>query len=78
MQVWQCVRHHATAADGTVITADLVRQMMQEEAAKLTEGADERVQGLVDAAQDIFEATCLVTDWPQFFTNYAYDTYLVG
>ena len=24
MQVWQCVRHQATAADGTVITADLV------------------------------------------------------
>ena len=77
MQVWQCVRHNATAADGTVITADLVRQMMQEEAAKLASGADERVQGLVDAAQNIFESTCLVTEWPQFFTNYAYDTYLV-
>jgi malate synthase len=78
MQIWQCIRHQATAADGTVITADLVRQMMQEEAAKLAEGADERIRGLVDAAQDVFEATCLVTDWPQFFTNYAYDTYLVG
>ena len=78
MQIWQCIRHQATAADGTVITADLVRQMMQEESAKLADGADERIQGLVDAAQDVFEATCLVTDWPQFFTNYAYDTYLVG
>ena len=78
MQIWQCIRHQATAADGTVITADLVRQMMQEEAAKLADGADERIQGLVEAAQDVFEATCLVTDWPQFFTNYAYDTYLVG
>ena len=77
MQVWQCVRHNATTADGTVITADLVRQMMQEEAAKLASGADDRVQGLVDAAQNIFESTCLVTEWPQFFTNYAYDTYLV-
>ena len=60
------------------ITADLVREMMQQEAAKLADGADERIQGLVAAAQNIFEATCLVTDWPQFFTNYAYDTYLVG
>jgi hypothetical protein len=51
---------------------------MQEEAARLTQATDDRVQGLVEAAQDIFQATCLVTDWPQFFTNYAYDTYLVG
>jgi hypothetical protein len=33
---------------------------------------------LVEAAQHIFEATCLVEDWPQFFTNDAYDHDLAG
>ena len=78
MQVWHWVRHGATTDDGTTVTADLVRRLLAEEADRLRAGADERATGLVDAAQDIFEATCLTPDWPQFFTTYAYDHYLAG
>jgi malate synthase len=78
MQVWHWVRHGATADDGTTVTEDLVRQLLAEEADRLRDGADERTTRLVDAAQDVFETTCLTTDWPQFFTTYAYDHYLAG
>jgi malate synthase len=76
MQVWHWVRHAATTEDGTTVTGDLVRSLLAEEAARLKEGADQSRVGLVEAAQDIFETTCLVADWPQFFTSYAYDRYL--
>ena len=39
--------------------------------------ADERGRALLDGARDVFASTCLTDDWPQFFTNYAYDRYLV-
>ena len=45
---------------------------------RLAEQADERGQALLADARDVFEHTCLVEDWPQFFTSYAYDTYLVA
>ncbi len=76
MQVWHWIRHGAVTDDGTTVTDQLARTLLAEEAAKLTEGADARVTGLVGAAVDIFEATCLTPDWPQFFTTYAYDRYL--
>jgi hypothetical protein len=60
------------------VTPELAQSIMDEEAAKLVGGADDRRTSLVEAAQDVFRATCLTTDWPQFFTNYAYDHYLVA
>jgi malate synthase len=77
MQVWHWVRHGATTDDGTTVTAELARSLLEEEAGRLKDGADESRVARVDAAQHIFEATCLVEDWPQFFTNYAYDHYLL-
>jgi malate synthase len=77
MQIWQWVHHGATAADGTPITAELVRGLVAEEAERLTEGADEELRTRVVAARDVFETVALADDWPQFFTSYAYDTYLV-
>ena len=32
MQIWQWVHHRATTADGTVVTAELVRGLLDEEA----------------------------------------------
>ena len=78
MQVWHWVRHGATTDDGTVVTDELVRRLLLEEADRLRDGADEPTTRLVDAAQDVFEATCLTPDWPQFFTTYAYDHHLAG
>jgi malate synthase len=77
MQIWQWVHHRATAADGTPVTAELVRGLVAEEAERLTEGADEELRTRVVAARDVFETVALADDWPPFFTNYAYDTYLV-
>jgi len=78
MQIWQWVHHAATTDDGTVVTADLVRSLLDDEVSRLGEQADERGRALLSGARDVFEHTCLVEDWPQFFTSYAYDTYLVA
>jgi malate synthase len=45
---------------------------------RLAGRTDERGKTLLAAARDVFEKTCLVEDWPQFFTSYAYDSYLVA
>ena len=78
MQIWQWVHHQVTTEDGTVVTPDLVRSLLDDEVSRLAEQADERGQALLTDARDVFEHTCLVEDWPQFFTSYAYDTYLVA
>ncbi len=78
MQIWQWVRHHVATADGATVTEELVSRLLEEEAATLTEGAAPERQQQLDAARDIFTATCLTRDWPQFFTTYAYQTYLAG
>jgi malate synthase len=78
MQVWQWIRHGAVTAGGTTVTDELARTLLAEEASRLSEGADERTTGLVAAAVEVFEATCLTPDWPQFFTGYAYDHYLAA
>jgi len=77
MQIWQWVHHRASTADGTPVTAELVREMVAEEAERLTADADEDLRTRVVAARDVFETVALADDWPQFFTSYAYDTYLV-
>jgi malate synthase len=78
MQVWHWIRHGVVTAEGTTVTDELARTLLAEEASRMTEGADERVSGLVAAAVEILEATCLTPDWPQFFTNHAYDRYLAN
>jgi len=78
MQIWQWVRHGARLDDGTVVTAELVEANLTEVSGELVSGADDDRRALVEAALDVFRATCLTSDWPQFFTNYAYDHYLVA
>jgi malate synthase len=78
MQIWHWIRHAAVLDDGTTVSTELVREILAGEVARLAEGADERTRGLLSRARDVFEHTCLVRNWPQFFTSYAYDTYLVG
>src|SRR3954451_1443439 len=78
MQVWHWVRHGATTADGTVVTDALVRRLLEELVDSVTDGADDRRSTQVSSAQQVFEATCLVPEWPQFFTSYAYEHYLAS
>ena len=77
MQIWQWVHHRATTADGTQVTADLVRGLLAEEVERLSRDADEPARARVAAARAVFETAALAEQWPQFFTNFAYDTYLV-
>ena len=77
MQIWQWVHHRASTADGTPVTAELVRGILAEEVERLSQGAGEAVQARVAAARAVFETAALAEQWPQFFTNFAYDSYLV-
>jgi len=65
-QVWQWIHHGTPLADGAVVTEDLVRSLVAEEAA-----------GLRPEAVEIFEACALAEDLPAFFTTDAYARYLV-
>ena len=77
MQIWQWVHHRATTADGTPVTAELVRGLLDEEVERLSRDADEPVKARIAAARTVFETVALAEQWPQFFTNFAYDSYLV-
>jgi malate synthase len=77
MQIWQWVHHRTSTADGTPVTAELVRGLLDEEAERLKRDADESLQARVAAARAVFETAALAEQWPQFFTNLAYDSYLV-
>jgi malate synthase len=78
MQIWQWIRHAASAADGTPITRAMVAKLLDEQIGRLDDGADDARQRSLAGVRDVLEHTCLVDDWPQFFTIYAYDRYLVG
>lgn len=77
MQVWHWLRHRVRTADGTEVTEDLVRRILAEAVETLGSGADEAARQRLAAAAEVFEATCLVADWPQFFTGYAYEHFLI-
>ena len=77
MQIWQWVHHRAITADGIPVTPELVRGLLAEEVERLSRDADEPVGARVAAAQAVFESVALAEQWPQFFTNLAYDSYLV-
>jgi len=77
MQIWQWVHHRASTADGTMVTPELVRELVAEEAERLSAGGAEDLRTRVIAARDVFETAALADSWPQFFTSYAYDNYLV-
>ena len=78
MQIWQWVHHRATTADGTPVTAELVRGLLAEEAERLSRGRRRgRCRPGSPRRGTVFETAALAEQWPQFFTNFAYDTYLV-
>jgi hypothetical protein len=74
MQIWHWVHQRASTADGTAVTAELVRELAAEEAERCDRGAaDATLRTRVVAARDVFETEALADDCPQFFTSYAYD-----
>ncbi len=71
-QIWQWVRNESELDDGTVVTAALVRQVLDEELARIlasTEVTDHRFED----ARRIFEEVALADDYVDFLTLPAYD-----
>ncbi|MGH9061738.1 MAG: malate synthase A, partial [Acidimicrobiales bacterium] len=70
-QVWQWVHHGRSLADGTPVTAALVRHLLDERQAALAEGGLDA--DLLDRARRVFEQVALADDFPAFLTLPAYD-----
>ncbi|HEY2657469.1 MAG TPA: malate synthase A [Solirubrobacteraceae bacterium] len=71
-QVWQWIHHHVeTAPDGTVVTQELVRSLLDRFVAELDEeGLDPE---LLTRAREVFESVALAEDFPPFLTQPAYE-----
>ena len=74
-QIWQWVHHGCELEDGRVITAELVRQILDEETAKIrAEVGEETWQaGRPDETRLIFERVALTEPMVEFLTLEAYE-----
>jgi malate synthase len=74
-QVWQWIRHGATLADGRIVTADLVRSIMDEELAKLRDrlGAERFDGGHFGLAAELFDRMATAETVEEFLTLAAYE-----
>jgi malate synthase len=64
-QIWQWLHHNAHLDDGRAITPELVRQITDEEMAKLP--ADEAGRRFLEA-REVFEEVALAEDFAEFLT----------
>jgi malate synthase len=73
-QLWQWIRHGATLADGRTVTRDLVRELLDEETARIREevGEETWAAGRPDDTREVFERVALGEDFPEFLTLVAY------
>jgi malate synthase len=74
-QIWHWVRHGATLADGRTVTADLVREVLDQETAKIREqvGQDTWRAGRPRETREIFERVALSEELNEFMTLIAYE-----
>ena len=74
-QIWHWVHHEARLADGREVTAELVRQVADEELARLREafGPELYDQGRFPEARKIFEDVALADEFLPFLTIPAYE-----
>jgi len=74
-QVWQWVRHEMKLADGRIVTPELVRQILDEEMAKIRQavGAETWSRGRPAETREIFERVALAPDLIEFLTIPAYE-----
>lgn len=74
-QIWQWVRHGVRLRDGRVLTAELVRQMLDEETAKIRQavGAQTWQAGRPEDTREIFERVALSEELIEFLTLPAYE-----
>lgn len=74
-QVWQWVHNQVELSDGRVVTADLVRQIADEEMGALRDGLGDAVAPVsrrFDDARRVFEEVALGEEFPEFLT---FETY---
>jgi malate synthase len=74
-QIWQWVHNDVALDDGTPVTADLVRRVVEEEYAGLRErlGDEAFGQSRLPKARELFETVALADDFADFLTLPAYD-----
>jgi malate synthase len=69
-QVWQWIRHSSRLTDGSVVSADLVREIADDELAKIRErlGEDGWAKSRFGDARAVFEEVSLAGSFPAFLT----------
>jgi malate synthase len=74
-QIWQWIHHGVELDDGRTITADLVRQVLDEETGKIREQVGDEVwqAGRPDDTRAIFELVALSPELLEFLTIPAYE-----
>jgi malate synthase len=74
-QVWQWVRHGAKLTDGRTVTAELVRETVDEQMRRVRGEVGEQFWAVSRAAEAIalFERVALPPDFPEFLTLPAYE-----
>ncbi|MBQ1023591.1 malate synthase A [Micromonospora sp. C95] len=75
-QVWQWLHHGTPLAGGGSVTEELVRSMLDQELAAVTEGRADAERERAEQAARIVEETALGEDLPAFFTTSAYARHL--
>ncbi len=75
-QLWQWLHHGTPLAGGGAVTEELVRSMLAEELATVTEGRADAERERAEQAARIVEETALGEDLPSFFTTSAYARHL--
>jgi malate synthase len=73
-QIWQWVRNGSRLDDGTVVTEDLVREVLDTELAKIRDavGGDYDSR-FFEQAREVFEQVALADEFADFLTLPAYD-----
>jgi malate synthase len=75
-QVWQWINHGATLEDGTEVTEELVRRLIDEELETIREEVGDDFfykEGRPDESREIFESVALADEMPEFLTPAAYE-----
>jgi malate synthase len=74
-QIWQWVHNGTTLEDGTTVTAELVREVLDEEVQRITAqlGDQADAQQALKQARDLFEEVALAREFVDFLTLPAYD-----
>jgi malate synthase len=74
-QIWQWIRHGATFPDGSTVTRELVRELLDQEMAQIRERVGEETwrAGRPAETRELFERVALGTELFEFFTIPAYE-----